>query len=66
MKEAGIDFNNLHNDGIFYVTFAKHFSMIGLASNPFLTWLGFNSMYDFAYLLSLFTILPDTVEEFLS
>lgn len=65
LKDAGIDFEKLATHGIYAVQFAKHASMLGLASNSQLTWLAFNSKYDFAYLLSLFVAMPDTPQEFL-
>jgi hypothetical protein len=65
LQKAGINFNKLTIDGILTTTFAKHFGMIGLAANTQVTWLAFNSKYDFAYLLSLFAPLPETVDQFL-
>jgi hypothetical protein len=49
-------------DGINISTFAEHFKQTGFAANTNLTWIAFNSKYDFAYLLSLFNQLPPTME----
>lgn len=66
LKEAGIDFARLGSEGIHPLQFLRHFSMSGLCSNGRLTWLAFNSKFDFAYLLSLFCRpLPSTKPKFL-
>lgn len=55
----------LNMNGIIPTVFGKHFSMLSFAANTNLTWLAFNSKYDFGYLLSLFVPLPDTAQEFI-
>jgi hypothetical protein len=65
LTEAGVNFARLVDEGIDSRIFARHFSMMGLASNPQLTWLAFNSKYDFAYLLNLFAPLPEATQDFL-
>ena len=65
LTEAGINFDQLATDGIDPKCFARHFSMSGLGSNKKLTWLAFNSKFDFAYLLNIFMPLPNTQSEFL-
>lgn len=66
LEKAGIDFDRLSAEGIHTSTFAKHFAMMGLSANLQVTWIAFNAKYDFAYLLSLFISLPETVEEFIA
>ncbi len=65
LNKAGIDFNELASKGITFEEFSQEFHKIGLTESPEITWLAFNSKYDFAYLLSLFRPLPMTKIEFL-
>lgn len=65
LTKAGINFEKLATDGIHIEDFAHEFFKIGLVESPEITWLAFNSKYDFAYLLNLFRPLPQTKIEFL-
>ena len=65
LTKAGINFSELAESGIPFEQFSYEFQKIGLVENPDITWLAFNSKYDFAYLLSLIRSLPDTKIEFL-
>lgn len=65
LNKAGIDFDELALNGIPIEEFSNEFRKIGLVESPDITWLAFNSKYDFAYLLSLFGNLPLTKIEFL-
>jgi hypothetical protein len=53
LKTAGIDFNRLAVDGIERAHFGKALLASNLINNTDLTWIAFNGMYDFAYLLSI-------------
>lgn len=54
LENAGINFEQLKTQGIPYLLFATRFRELGFAGNHDLTWLAFNSKYDFAYLLAIF------------
>ena len=65
LMNAGIDFEKLATSGISIEEFSQEFLKIGLVESLDITWLAFNSKFDFAYLLSLFRALPLTKIEFL-
>ena len=65
LSKAGINFDELAINGIPPEQFSHEFNKIGLVENSDITWLAFNSKYDFAYLLNLFRPLPDSKIEFL-
>ncbi len=60
LVNAGINFEQLKTQGIPYESFTARFKEMGFAVNSRLTWLAFNSKYDFAYLLAMFGPLPST------
>ena len=53
LKKAGLDFSKHQSQGIDHVEFAKILKTSGLISNKDLTWIAFNSSFDFAYLVKL-------------
>lgn len=65
LEKAGINFEKLLSDGIASEVFSQVFRNIGLIENPQITWLAFNSKYDFAYLLNLFRPVSDSIGDFL-
>ena len=66
LKNAGIDFDKLRTRGIPYLTFAEYLITSGLVLNEHTTWISFNGLSDFAYLLNCLSNLPlpSTEEEF--
>ncbi|VDO03591.1 unnamed protein product [Rodentolepis nana] len=55
LQASGIDFYKLKRDGIDHDEFAEAMIGVGLACNPDVTWIGFHSAYDFAYLMKVCT-----------
>lgn len=67
LKNAGINFEKLKNNGIDQKNFAIYFMTSGLVLNPEISWICFQGSYDFGYLLRLLINepLPDTENEFI-
>lgn len=64
---SGIDFEKLKRTGIELNDFAEAFISSGLALNDRITWIGFHSAYDFAYMMKICTDwmqMPDNFLEF--
>ncbi|KAF5404562.1 CCR4-NOT transcription complex subunit 7 [Paragonimus heterotremus] len=64
---SGIDFEKLKRTGIELNDFAEAFIASGLALNESITWIGFHSAYDFAYMMKICTNwmqMPDNFLEF--
>lgn len=64
---SGIDFEKLKRTGIELNDFAEAFISSGLALNERITWIGFHSAYDFAYMMKICTDwmqMPDNFSEF--
>ncbi|KAG5442489.1 CCR4-NOT transcription complex subunit 7 [Clonorchis sinensis] len=64
---SGIDFDKLKRNGIELNDFAEAFIASGLALNDRITWIGFHSAYDFAYMMKICTDwkqMPDNFQEF--
>lgn len=64
---SGIDFEKLKRTGIELSDFAEAFISSGLALNDRITWIGFHSAYDFAYMMKICTDwmqMPDNFLEF--
>ena len=59
LANCGINFEKLKNKGIPYDLFAEYFLVSGLILNDNVTWISFNGLSDFAYLLRL--VLNDTL-----
>ena len=53
LKSAGLDFKRHRNDGIDQYEFAKCLKSSGLIENKNLTWVAFNSSFDFAYMVKI-------------
>lgn len=51
LKEAGLDFNKHASQGISHDLFATQLRKTTLLKNKKLTWVAFNSCFDFAYLI---------------
>ena len=66
LKNAGIDFDKLRTRGISYLTFAEYLTTSGLVLNEHTTWISYNGLSDFVYLLNCLSNLPLqlTEEEF--
>ena len=66
LENCGINFNRLKKEGIPYELFGEYLLNSGMVLNENLTWISFNGLSDFAYLLKSLTgdYLPDTVEDF--
>eukprot|EP00474_Spongospora_subterranea_P009949 CRZ10407.1 hypothetical protein [Spongospora subterranea] len=58
LMAAGIDFSELARRGIESQLFAEHIMVSGLVLNPDVSWIGFHSGFDFAYLLRMLSALP--------
>lgn len=68
LENCGINFFRTKNEGIPYDLFGEYLTISGMVLNENLTWISFNGLSDFAYLLKALTgdALPDTVDEFLN
>ncbi|KAK4469982.1 hypothetical protein MN116_007478 [Schistosoma mekongi] len=67
LEVSGIDFEKLKRTGIELSDFAEAFLTSGLPLNDKITWIGFHSAYDFAYLMKICTDwmrMPDNFLEF--
>ncbi|VDD81009.1 unnamed protein product [Mesocestoides corti] len=67
LQDCGIDFYKLKRDGIELLEFAEAFLVSGLALNDQITWIGFHSAYDFAYMMKICTDwlqMPENFSEF--
>ena len=53
LKSAGLDFEKHRKDGIDQYEFAKYLRSSGLIENKNLTWVAFNSGFDFAYMVKI-------------
>ena len=51
LKNSGIDFDRLESQGIDHQKFAEYFMTSGLVMNRDITWYGFHTDHEFAYLL---------------
>ena len=58
LKDTGIDFARLRNDGIAPDDFGEALVGSGLVLNSHITWIGFHCAYDFAYLMKVITNWP--------
>jgi CCR4-NOT transcription complex subunit 7/8 len=68
LKEAGLDFEKHAKVGINHSVFVKSLKSSGLISNKNLTWVAFNSSFDFAYMIKMLdeqNKLPNDRYEFL-
>ena len=68
LSNSGIDFNLLKKKGIPHLIFAEYFLTSGLVLNEEITWISFNGLSDFGYLLRLCLNydLPETVDNFIN
>ena len=68
LSNSGIDFNYLKKKGIPHNIFAEYFLTSGLVLNDEITWISFNGLSDFAYLLRLCLNydLPENPDNFIS
>lgn len=68
LANAGINFENLKNNGIDSKIFAEYLMTSGLVLNPDIYWISFQGSYDFGYLLRLLINepLPENENEFIS
>ncbi|CAH8515056.1 unnamed protein product [Schistosoma intercalatum] len=67
LEVSGIDFDKLKRTGVELSDFAEAFLTSGLPLNDKITWIGFHSAYDFAYLMKICTDwmrMPDNFLEF--
>ena len=66
LYNSGIDFNLMKNKGIPHDLFAEYLITSGLVLNENVTWICFNGISDFAYLLKLIIndVLPDEENQF--
>nr|CAH8842746.1 unnamed protein product [Trichobilharzia regenti] len=67
LEVSGIDFEKLKRTGIELSDFAEAFLTSGLPLNDKITWIGFHSAYDFAYMMKICTDwmrMPDNFLEF--
>lgn len=53
LKEAGLDFDRHAKQGIQHLEFATELRKTNLLKNKNLTWIAFNSCFDFAYLIKI-------------
>lgn len=53
LKEAGLNFQKHAKVGINHEVFAKFLKGSGLIKNKNLTWVAFNSSFDFAYMVKM-------------
>ena len=51
LTRSGINFDRLAKEGVSHKTFAEYFMISGLIANEDMTWAGFHTDHDFAYLL---------------
>ena len=67
LVNSGIDFKNLKYKGIPYNLFAEYFLVSGLVLNENVTWISFNGLSDFCYMLRLLLNdnLPNNENDFL-
>ena len=67
LENCGINFDRLKQEGIPQTLFGEYLLLSGMVLNENLTWISFNGLSDFAYLLKALTgdFLPDTGDEFL-
>lgn len=68
LKDAGIDFDELEENGIDFMVFGDLLMSSGLVINPNVYWITFHGTYDFSYLLKVLinNVLPNTSKEFLT
>lgn len=66
LENCGINFNRIKTEGIPYELFGEYLTVSGMVLNEDLTWISFNGLSDFAYLLKSLTgdLLPNTIEDF--
>lgn len=65
LESCGIDFEKLKRNGVELIEFAAAFLESGLALNDNITWIGFHSAYDFAYMMKICTDWPKLPANFL-
>ena len=67
LMNCGIDFEVIKKQGIPYDLFAEYFSISGLVLNENVTWISFNGLSDFCYLLKIVLNenLPESEDKFL-
>ena len=67
LYNSGIDFNLMKNKGIPHSLFAEYLIISGLVLNENITWISFNGISDFAYLLKYLIndILPEDEKSFI-
>ena len=70
LRKAGLDFDKHAQDGINHQQFSQILKTSGLVQNSNLTWVAFNSSFDFAYMVKLLDsddehLLPPCKYEFL-
>lgn len=53
LQKAGLDFAKHETEGIEHRVLAQALQSINLIRNPKLTWVAFNSSFDFAYMAKL-------------
>lgn len=62
LKKAGLDFDKHAKIGISHELFAQYLKTSGLVENDRLTWVAFNSSFDFAYMVKLLEGGDDNLE----
>ena len=67
LNNSGINFHKIKKDGISHSLFAEYFTVSGMVLNDNITWISFNGLSDFAYLLKLLIgeSLPNNSNDFL-
>ena len=67
LKNSGIDFDKLKNNGIKHQDFAEQLMTSGLVLNPDIYWISYHGSYDFGYLLKLLINerMPKSEDEFI-
>ena len=67
LNNSGINFNKIKKEGISHSLFAEYLTVSGMVLNNNVTWISFNGLSDFAYLLKLLIgdLLPNNSNDFL-
>ena len=67
LNNSGINFHKIKKDGISHSLFAEYLIVSGMVLNNNITWISFNGLSDFAYLLKLLIgeLLPNNSNDFL-
>ena len=62
LENCGINFNKLKKEGIPYELFGEYLLNSGMVLNENLTWISFNGLSDFAYLLNYFQLILEKLD----